>query len=579
VYNAVAVQTDTTLSVSGKAADAKKTGDEISSLKEDLSAFENGFDASHLWCSRIKSIATGFYKTDGTTNSTNTSYERAEYDIVPNTTGIVIDKIYVAGSGSNYNVVGCYDKNGSYLGGLTNGDLENPAANVENVTYMLPSGTKTIGITWGNRPNNNAFFPVYQIGHFPINQQQRVINSPPNTSFVQQFFFHVLASDLTSIERFTLNTRLRLSRPVTSYELFYAGYTDGYAERILGGQLSERTAGISADGMTVDLHCNVWNTTKLVTGAYYVGFIVNLQYSAPSTDAATTGIQLGANYAVTVDYAFINNVVCTNTKYPSSGQNTNVVRHDEFNPMYGGRLCCIGDSLTGVYYKTEAESWPYLIAERNNMYYDNLGVSSRPLAKPAEYTGTCMAEMVDGMSASKRYTHIFVMGGANDYNESVPIGENTDTAITTFKGGVNHIISKLTELYPTAHIVFATTYRRTASRNDKKYADAMLEVCALNSIPCINNYANSGVQMLDSNWMAIHGANGTTSNKHLNAAGDYFVASRFENALKYGIAESGDGAGGESIDLNAINFTVSVDANGNATLTRSDMVNTEEVSY
>ena len=37
VYNAVAVDTDTTLSVSGKAADAKKTGDEISQIKEDLS--------------------------------------------------------------------------------------------------------------------------------------------------------------------------------------------------------------------------------------------------------------------------------------------------------------------------------------------------------------------------------------------------------------------------------------------------------------------------------------------------------------------------------------------------------------
>ena len=36
VYNAVAVDTDTTLSVSGKAADAKKTGDELSTIKEDL---------------------------------------------------------------------------------------------------------------------------------------------------------------------------------------------------------------------------------------------------------------------------------------------------------------------------------------------------------------------------------------------------------------------------------------------------------------------------------------------------------------------------------------------------------------
>lgn len=36
VYNAVAVDTDTTLSIAGKAADAKKVGDELTSVKEDL---------------------------------------------------------------------------------------------------------------------------------------------------------------------------------------------------------------------------------------------------------------------------------------------------------------------------------------------------------------------------------------------------------------------------------------------------------------------------------------------------------------------------------------------------------------
>lgn len=41
VYNAVAVDTDTTLSVSGKAADAKKTGDELSTIKEDFTDIEN----------------------------------------------------------------------------------------------------------------------------------------------------------------------------------------------------------------------------------------------------------------------------------------------------------------------------------------------------------------------------------------------------------------------------------------------------------------------------------------------------------------------------------------------------------
>ena len=47
VYNAVAVQTDTTLSVAGKAADGKATGDAVASLKEDLIAElleSNAFD-------------------------------------------------------------------------------------------------------------------------------------------------------------------------------------------------------------------------------------------------------------------------------------------------------------------------------------------------------------------------------------------------------------------------------------------------------------------------------------------------------------------------------------------------------
>lgn len=44
VYNAVAVQTDTTLSVPGKAADGKATGDALSELREDLSVIVNDVD-------------------------------------------------------------------------------------------------------------------------------------------------------------------------------------------------------------------------------------------------------------------------------------------------------------------------------------------------------------------------------------------------------------------------------------------------------------------------------------------------------------------------------------------------------
>ena len=47
VYNSTALETDTTLTVAGKAADAKATGDEISDLKEDLSQYINGIGAEY----------------------------------------------------------------------------------------------------------------------------------------------------------------------------------------------------------------------------------------------------------------------------------------------------------------------------------------------------------------------------------------------------------------------------------------------------------------------------------------------------------------------------------------------------
>lgn len=43
--------------------------------------------------------------------------------------------------------------------------------------------------------------------------------------------------------------------------------------------------------------------------------------------------------------------------------------------------------------------------------------------------------------------------------------------------------------------------------------------------------------------------------------------------------KTGDEISSLKEDLSAVGFTVSVEANGNATLIRSDMVNTEEVSY
>ena len=67
VYNSVAVQTDTTLTLSGVAADAKKVGDEINDLKSRISDIEDeieggvgGLDLSDLTLSATQSQTEGF---------------------------------------------------------------------------------------------------------------------------------------------------------------------------------------------------------------------------------------------------------------------------------------------------------------------------------------------------------------------------------------------------------------------------------------------------------------------------------------------------------------------------------------
>lgn len=64
VYNAVAVDTDTTLAISGKAADAKKTGDEISQIKEDFTDIQTS----------IKSELGHRYGDGETTTETRSAY-------------------------------------------------------------------------------------------------------------------------------------------------------------------------------------------------------------------------------------------------------------------------------------------------------------------------------------------------------------------------------------------------------------------------------------------------------------------------------------------------------------------------
>lgn len=111
------------------------------------------------------------------------------------------------------------------------------------------------------------------------------------------------------------------------------------------------------------------------------------------------------------------------------------------------------------------------------------------------------ADMEDGAD------YVVVIGGANDKRLNVPIGTDSDTDITTFKGALNTLIGGLTEKYPRAKILFMTNYQRWPKENglgihEVDYVDAMLEICAKWAIPCFDNYRKSGICFMNKAQLA-----------------------------------------------------------------------------
>lgn len=508
----------------------KKHALEIERLNKAVDNLDVGWYAGE-----ITTIGTGFVSLSGKITS-NSGYKYVKYVPKVSSQRIKVDSIYIPTEASTLSTFAFFDTSDNLIESVLNSEINTTGVGntFTDVEWDIPVGTAYVLITFGNMSSSTTFPTISEYGSYKPAENKRVFNQHLESNYKEQLYFHCEASELGDYTTLSFNAKFKTVRPVISYDLFFTGYAQDYTGRTFTIYKTGLTKGINGD--TVEIHENFQNTSNSIKSMYWNGALVNLTYDSASASSGSQ-IRISNQYGIVSEYCVLNDKQIELAQYPTAGYYvTSKEYHEPFNPMLGGYLCAIGDSLTAVYYKSEEESWVSLIARWNNMRYDNFGISGNPMAKSASYTeNECMAERVDDLDASKFYTHIFVMGGANDYNFSIPIGENTDTQITTFKGAINHIITTLTSKFPQAKIVFGTTYRRNANHLDKPYAEAMLEVCKLHSIPCLNNYENSGVQFFDENWMRIHGATNALGNNHLNATGDLFVAPRFEHAMKYGI--------------------------------------------
>ena len=186
--------------------------------------------------------------------------------------------------------------------------------------------------------------------------------------------------------------------------------------------------------------------------------------------------------------------------------------------------------------------WPYLLASRYNMNYNNYGVNGSPISN---YVAT-ITPMVNRymLMADNSPDIVIVEGGGNDFCQRVPLGEDESTDTKTIKGAMRYLLTKLRDKYSDAVIIGLTicdyyteeenqqNYTLGYSWTCNEYGEAFIKVCEDMGIPYIDAMDKMaiGVDVTDAEFrrkycMAID------DRSHLNAEGMKKVLPIFEKRI------------------------------------------------
>lgn len=206
--------------------------------------------------------------------------------------------------------------------------------------------------------------------------------------------------------------------------------------------------------------------------------------------------------------------------------------------LFRKKLTFIGDSLCRGNNLGEMAVWSHILGLKYDMEVQNLGINGNTVAvQSAETSNQPMCVRYNDIEDSDYFV---LIGGANDKRLNVPIGEVNSTNTHDFCGALNTIIDGVRAKYPKIKMLFITNYNRYPALNaigktDIDYVNAMKEVCAAKCVPCFDNYHNSGMTFQDTNmlaWCDEGLALNDSANHHLSADAYKWLLPVYENALK-----------------------------------------------
>jgi len=460
VYNATALVTDTTLSIAGRAADAKATGDAVADLKSALNLQYNDNFWSYGTITKGYAIAQMLFEKD---LAVNADYNTT--DFIPVNPG---DIIY--GNGARFKT---YDA-----------DKIKQYSNIfSNLTTELQNGYKYYII-----PDNISYF---RICDNVIHGSFFIAKVNPYEYWMKNFIDNYISSvsqninKIPTIETGLENTKNQLNLQYNDNFWSYGTITKGYA---VAPTLSENDLTVNADYNTTDFIPVIPGDIIYGKGSRFKTY--NSEKTAIYTDIFSSlpnELQDGWKYYIIPEGVSYFRICANNTTgtfmiakvNPYEYWINNKINNFDLgdieerinmleNPPKTKTLYAIGDSITrGMYaeYGASSSSGPtplnyvYWLGEIKHFNVVNLGESGGGYAQKGTQTNSNGKDIVDN-NTFENADIVTIALGINDYKHSpesqviISLGDMTSTSGDgSVIGNMKYMIENIHNKAPTANII------------------------------------------------------------------------------------------------------------------------------
>lgn len=492
---------DDTLATTGAAADAKKTGDEISDLSSGLSGTQE-------WLGFPFNLFAGTFTT---THSSNWEIEQTG-----NTVTITHLTQYSSGepkTGSLALEAGQYNFSADYNGGT---NLLALYKGTDTFVKLL-SESDTIQIDSGE-----TYY--LRIGSFPDQGDSITVSGIAITSAEISGVIPDISAELN-----VLTPAVSLLTEKAKAELNGASQSGVFINS--NGAVAEAgTPLFYVVSYSVDENAPYWITASTKWANCYYAFYNSSNVLLSKSDTSPADLTSIENVPVTSPQG----ASILRVSWYSEGEKAKVVGIQIANgkPWTGKTWVCVGDSLTEENAKTSKHYFDY-VSEATGIATVNMGVSGSGYARLSE-ENKAFYQRISSCPVTADVVTIF--GSFNDLGAGLSVGSVDDTGTTTLAGCINTTITNLQTLIPLVNLGIVSptpwdTTQPTTSGQAYDYVQMLKAICERRSIPFLDLWHCSGLRPWDADFRTAAYSKDGGSGTHPDENGHKLIAPRFEAFL------------------------------------------------